>query len=628
MLASTALVERRALPLFCLTALLLRASRGLAPLGHGATLDAQGRFQVRWGREPGGRIAFLLEVQTLGYVGFGLSPNGGMASSDMVIGGVKEDGQPYLQDCYTDRNRDVKQDPRQDYRLEYALQNSTHTVLAFSRDLNTCDPNDKVITESTVRVIWAFHSDDIGAEGAKYHGSNRGRKSLRLLNPVKRNTISPSTPYFNFTNNDVPVPYKDTTYWCQMFKMPMLHKKHHIIKVEPLIQQGHENLVHHILLYECGQSLNETVLDYGHECYHPNMPDAFLYCETVFFAWAIGGEGFTYPPHVGLSIGAPTDPKYVLMEIHYDNPSFQEGLMDSSGLQLFYTPHLRRYDAGVLETGVWVSLHHMIPPGMPSFLSEGHCTRECLEEALNNEKPNGIHVFAVLLHAHLAGESIKTRHFRNGEELQTLAYDSEFDFNFQEFQYLHEERTILPGDNLITECQYNTKSRTTMTWGGLSTRDEMCLSYLMYYPRINLARCESIPEITEQLQFIGVKTIYKPIMTWPFIIKSPKRYNNLTFVEAMNTFQWSKKRGMSFNERVLRVPVNVRCSKHESEEWSIQGMLVSPPDVKPYEQEAPVCPSTTLSSSVSSSSPRQNFSVDLFFAMCIAAAITWKNLFL
>ncbi|KAJ1154612.1 hypothetical protein NDU88_007357, partial [Pleurodeles waltl] len=55
--------------------------------------------------------------------------------------------------------------------------------------------------------------------------------------------------------------------------------------------------------------------------------------------------------------------------------------------------------------------------------------------------------------------------------------------------------------------------------------------------------------------------------TWPFLIKSPKRYNNLTFVEAMNAFQWSRKKGMSFNERILRVPVNVRCSKHESEEW-------------------------------------------------------------
>lgn len=47
--------------------------------------------------------------------------------------------------------------------------------------------------------------------------------------------------------------------------------------------------------------------------------------------------------------------------------------------------------------------------------------------------------------------------------------------------------------------------------GGLSTRNEMCLSYLLYYPRINLTRCASIPDIMEQLQFIGVKEIYRPV---------------------------------------------------------------------------------------------------------------------
>jgi len=60
--------------------------------------------------------------------------------------------------------------------------------------------------------------------------------------------------------------------------------------VEPIIERGHESLVHHILLYQCSSNFNDSVLDFGHECYHPNMPDAFLTCETVIFAWGIGGE--------------------------------------------------------------------------------------------------------------------------------------------------------------------------------------------------------------------------------------------------------------------------------------------------------------------------------------------------
>uniref|UniRef100_A0AAY4CW32 DOMON domain-containing protein n=1 Tax=Denticeps clupeoides TaxID=299321 RepID=A0AAY4CW32_9TELE len=534
---------------------------------HRAALDADGKYDVKW-RFDGATISFEVAVATRGYVGFGFSPSGAMARSDLVIGGVSG-GRPYLQDYFADASRMVHRDPQQSYRLEYAWENDTHTVLGFSRDLLTCDPNDKDITESTVRVIWAYHSEDVGPLGPMYHGVNRGRKSVRLLNPAKGTAVPDGTRFFDLRNSQVPVPSKDTTYWCQLFRFPEVQKKHHVIRIEPLIQKGHENLVHHILLYQCDRDLDEDDLGTGHECYHQNMPDSFQTCETVVFAWAIGGEGFTYPPHAGLSIGTSIDPFFVLMEIHYDNPALHQGILDSSGLRFFYSSDLRRYDAGIIETGVWVSLYHMLPPGMQEYISEGHCTQECLQESLDHEMPSGIRVFAVLLHAHLAGRAIRTRHFRGQKELRPLAHDSEFDFNFQEFLALSEERLLLPGDHLITECKYNTKSRKQMTWGGLSTRDEMCLSYLLYYPRINLARCESLPEIKGQLKFIGVKEIQMPVRSWPFVIKSPKRYNNLSFTEAMDKFRWSKKRGEAFNEVVLQLKMNVRCSKRGQEEWSV-----------------------------------------------------------
>lgn len=65
-------------------------------------------------------------------------------------------------------------------------------------------------------------------------------------------------------------------------------------------------------------------------------------------------------------------------------------------------------------------------------------------KSLDSEMPSGVHVFAVLLHAHLAGRAIRARHFRQQLELQPLASDDQFDFNFQEFQPLSQERLILP----------------------------------------------------------------------------------------------------------------------------------------------------------------------------------------
>ncbi|XP_059837559.1 DBH-like monooxygenase protein 1 homolog isoform X1 [Hypanus sabinus] len=549
---------------------------------HHAVLDANGRYHLRW-KGDNTSITFEVEVETRGYVGFGISPTGSMAQSDMVIGGVAN-GRPYLKD-YNTLNLDGKlnKDYRQDYRLEYGMENSTHTVIAFSRDLNTCDYQDKIITDNTVRVIWAYHPNDVGQDGPQYHSSNRGRKSLHLLNPKMDSSIPSDVLTFNIRHLNVSIPNKDTTYWCQIFKLPNLAKKHHVIRVEPIIQKGHEHLVHHILLYQCHSSLNDSALDIGHECYHSNMPDDFLHCESIIVAWAIGGKGFSFPPNVGLSLGTPGDPTYVMMEVHYDNPSFQEGYVDSSGLKLIYTPVLRKNDAGIIETGVWVSLYHMIPPAMSSYLSQGHCSMECLHEALSQEKASGIHVFAVLLHSHLAGRALRIRHFRNSVEQPLLAYDHEFDFNFQEFRYLKEERVLLPGDSLVTECQYNTKSRKNMTWGGLSTRDEMCLSYLLYYPKIDLSRCESLPEIAPQLKFIGVKEIYRPVMTWPFIIKSPKKYKDLSFTEAMNKFRWSGKKGREFNNLVNGIEMNIRCAKHDQREWQVNGIPILPPAIKPWE---------------------------------------------
>lgn len=59
----------------------------------------------------------------------------------------------FAQDYFTDSNRKVHKDPLQSYELLYGKENDTHTVLAFSRNLQTCDDNDKVITVGLTTCI-------------------------------------------------------------------------------------------------------------------------------------------------------------------------------------------------------------------------------------------------------------------------------------------------------------------------------------------------------------------------------------------------------------------------------------------------------------------------------------------
>lgn len=124
--------------------------------------------------------------------------------------------------------------------------------------------------------------------------------------------------------------------------------------MKPLIEEGHEEFVHHMVLYECVSGTDEEFAEFldsqGHQCFHPNMPDSMRKCEGVSIAWAVGGEvsanvsyrrliltfydvvvnvhcvlkDLTFPEHVGLPL-EPAPAKYYMLEIHYDNPTRRQG---------------------------------------------------------------------------------------------------------------------------------------------------------------------------------------------------------------------------------------------------------------------------------------------------------------
>lgn len=60
-------------------------------------LEATGRMIVEWEVDFEQKtIIFDVTAATTGFVGFGLSPAGGMAGSDIVIGGIYPDGTSYF----------------------------------------------------------------------------------------------------------------------------------------------------------------------------------------------------------------------------------------------------------------------------------------------------------------------------------------------------------------------------------------------------------------------------------------------------------------------------------------------------------------------------------------------------
>ena len=56
--------------------------------------DLDPSYKLHWSFDlQAGTIAFAVNVSTTGWVGFGLSPNGQMPGSDVVIGWVRRNGQ-------------------------------------------------------------------------------------------------------------------------------------------------------------------------------------------------------------------------------------------------------------------------------------------------------------------------------------------------------------------------------------------------------------------------------------------------------------------------------------------------------------------------------------------------------
>uniref|UniRef100_A0A671NDQ8 Monooxygenase, DBH-like 1, like n=1 Tax=Sinocyclocheilus anshuiensis TaxID=1608454 RepID=A0A671NDQ8_9TELE len=429
-------------------------------------LDLKHKVRLKWGFDKiKGTILFELTVNTSGWVGFGFSPKGGMTGADIVIGGVGPKGI-----YFTDRHAVGKSiplvDKQQNYKLLSLTESDGKTVMTFQRSIGSCDENDLPITNLPMKLIYAYgQTDEI-----MYHSTRRGTKQLNLLKYMPR-INPPNSNFFDITMVNFTVPAKQTYYHCKIMKAPTFDRKRTFI-IEPVITNI--DVMHHLVLYRCPPSVTELL---EVECY-TGMDTK---CIEAVAVWGVGGGVMA-----GLPIGGNVGDFFYRLEVHYNNPNKSGGRVDNSGLRFYYTSKLRQHDAGVLITGLAVAPGYAIPPKAKSFLTYGLCDTAYIPKVL--ETPHDLHVFSLMLHTHLAGWKVRVGHFRGGKQIDFLAADENYDFEYQEATNLGKTKTVKLGDKLLVECTYNTEKRSTLTWGGYSTLDEMCLAFLVYYPAMNLAK--------------------------------------------------------------------------------------------------------------------------------------------
>ena len=175
-------------------------------------------------------------------------------------------------------------------------------------------------------MIWAFHEtvdpteECFDSASITYH-SNKGSQSVNLDTGIPEEVeLEDDVMYMDFLMDEVEVPSTDTTYYCKLFEIPFLNDTHHAVKFETIVQEGHEALVHHILVYDCPDEYVEQTHNFTEgECGDvENMPSAQCRSAALRHAWAIGGNDVYLPSNAGMPISGDSDWHYILMEMHYD----------------------------------------------------------------------------------------------------------------------------------------------------------------------------------------------------------------------------------------------------------------------------------------------------------------------
>lgn len=57
-----------------------------------------------------------------------------------------------------------------------------------------------------------------------------------------------------------------------------------------------------------------------------------LFIFQVKAAWAMGAPAFVYPKEAGLPLGGRAANKYVMLEVHYNNPELKNGKFPSTNV--------------------------------------------------------------------------------------------------------------------------------------------------------------------------------------------------------------------------------------------------------------------------------------------------------
>ncbi|GMT03094.1 hypothetical protein PENTCL1PPCAC_25268, partial [Pristionchus entomophagus] len=525
-------------PLLLLLPLLVRLADG----NHGKSsvqLDNH-RVDVSWHTDYEQQtILFRYESPDLAKAKWwllGFSDHGEFNVSDHCLFDVET---RLLWDGFVNSRFEMSRDRQQDCQLEAV----TNISFSFRRKFVTCDPKDYAIEVGTNQLIVACSS----VATTNFSSPAITAQLTYGLLIVKQHDDSVPNEPDQFTihvhADKAKVPSDVTTYWCIVQRLPaaVLQRKHHITWLWSNITKGNEHLVHHMMLFHCPSGDQQV---FEGNCNDPKKPAQAKACSKVMGAISMGEGPTLYPSEVGLPIGGDGYNPWVMVEMHYNNPPRTAGQVDSSGFDIVLTPHLRPHDAGIMEIGVIYGDANSIPPHQAAFEMTGFCTADCTEKF----PEDGINVFYTQMHAHLWFKKLWNSLYRNGVKVVEFNRDAHYSPHWQHILRLDPMMNVRRGDVMATTCVADTRKTNDVVLGGYGIEDEMCISYLYYYPAMDIEMCKSA---------VSNETLHR------FFKQKGVKDGSMTIAQKYKSVEWDDENVRDLSELFATAPVNQHCYRSD-----------------------------------------------------------------
>nr|CAG4640712.1 EOG090X0318 [Eulimnadia texana] len=540
------------------------------------TLDPDLNIVFNWTPDYAEKLIDVeLNVEDLpaqSWIAVGFSDRGTWEDADLCVGWRDWRGRFHVHDARTDATGALHVDKVNNCLLgsfrrgaPTPSKSSSTATLSFRRKFSTCD-NDYRIEDGTTHIVYGYGSGPLyRLEGVRPKAS--GLQRTRLLRPLNRPPPRPlDTRQLLVTASDVKVPAVETTYWCHVMRLPDQFKsKHHVLEFEAAIEKNHESLVHHMEVFHCEAPANEPIPEYRGPCTDPSRPEATKVCKKVLAAWAYGADlSFTRK-----KLDFPSEDRILTYWV------------DSSGVRLWYTKHLRKYDAAVMELGLEYTDKMAIPPGEEAFTLSGFCLPQCTAVSL---PPEGIVIFGSQLHTHLLGKRVVTQHFGRDSELAELDRDNHYSTHYQEIRLLHKPVRVFPGDALVTTCWFDSRNQSRVTLGGFAISDEMCVNYVHYFPRVDLEVCKS------SVSWNDLRNYFRFMNEWENQDTNPHKGVSANY----NSVDWNPLRAATLKEFYLKSTISMQCNQSSGErfpgDWEgLPPLAVKLPEEKLQTEEMENC---------------------------------------